>query len=67
MVVSYHVLTRYACPGFLAIVWIGIGRLLYLHCCEWKWMESFPQPERYGLALLLEMAQDLASNRLAAH
>jgi hypothetical protein len=57
VVVSYDVLIRYACPGFLAIAWIVISRLLYSHFRALKRMETSHQPERYGLALLLELAR----------
>jgi hypothetical protein len=52
-----EILSRFAYPGFLAIAWIWILWCLFDEHHRSRRLRVSPRPERYGLALLMEMAR----------
>ena len=56
-VMAYEVLTRFAYPGLLGFAWIWILWCLFDEYRRSRRLRTTPQPERYGLTLLLEMAR----------
>lgn len=55
--ISHEFLTRIVYPGFLAFAWIWILWCLFDEYQRSRRLRTSPQPERYGLALLMELAR----------